>query len=363
MSLVSVIKQEIENLPIKESLPLSIQLRFWDSSKKGDLGERLSKLKGITIIAKNDLALTFCYETDKIKIHGKIIRIKPFIKETLPHNVTPIILIIVGKYNEREHLSKRLSGIGLRRGWLKQKFLRDLDKIVGLNGWNFELLSLVYELRIYHERIFTAAGTANFWPKGVETVKEALEEYLLPIEKTRGYYIFIKSLRFKVSEDKKPLGIYTLDRWGRITLTSYSNLNVVLNILPKILEAIVSNYLEYTLRYSVSEEKVRGGYTAYYLERAESIYFSALNPGSEFFNTVKVILGKPGMWNNNVIILPIEVGNPRIVSRIIDRRNGMAVTLVATYNGIRVVPAPGSSSIDAEMIDTILSMFRNLVSE
>ena len=117
--------------------------------------------------------------------------------------------------------------------------------------------------------------------------------------------------------------------------------------------------------YNVREDKIKA-YTTYYLEQANAIFLRALEPGPGFLDVVKLMVGKPTILEidgTKLVVLPIEKGNPRLVSRIIDKANGMAVTLVATYSGIRLLPAPGSLKVDAEMIDHVLAIFRNLVSE
>jgi len=365
--LIDVAEQCVSKIRKDEKTPVSLQLGFWESSKKKYLERVAAKIKGLKVEVVNDSTILLQLERDKTKASALVTFLDPYVLENVQEKF-PIehsnvaLVVIAGKRGEREALTKILYKIGMRRGWLKQGFIRNLDELVKYHELGFELLSLVYELRIYGGRVFTAAGTANFWPKGVESIKEALEEYLLPIEKARGYYIFIKSLRFRLMKDKTSLGIYAIDRWGRISIAPRSDVNAVLRILPGIAESILENYMEYALHYSVRVDKVKG-FTVYYLEKATSIYFSAVEPGSNFFNTIKLMVGKPTIWNNRLIILPIEIGNPRLVARVIDEHSGMAVTLTATYNGIRLVPAPGSTDIDAEMIDLILSIFRNLISE
>ena len=362
--LADIAKLYIARLRKDENIPVSLQLRFWETWKKEKFNENISRItsrvRGLTVNIIDKATIILSLKRNGKRASALVKSVKPYIAETLPTDV--YLVVIVGKRDEREVLAKVLHRIGMRRGWLKQVFVKKLDEIVISHRLKFELLSLVYELRMYKGRVFTAAGTANFWPRGVESIKEALEEYLLPIEKTRGYYIFIKSLRFRILKDGKNVGTYSVDRWGRITIGPRSDVDTILKILSSIIENILNNYIEYRLHYSVRVNRVKS-FTAYYLEKANSIYLSAIEPGSEFFNTVKLMVGKPSIWNNKLIILPVEVGNPRLTARIIDKHSGMAVTLIATYNGIRLVPAPGSIGIDAEMIDHILAMFRNLVSE
>jgi len=363
-SIVDVVRSSIARLRRDESIPVSIQLRFWSTWKKERFEEYISRVKrrvrGLTVDVADGSTIMLRLERDGERAAALIRSIKSYVAEDLPTDVC--LVVIVGKREERETLAKVLHKIGVRRGWLKQSFVKKLDEIILSNGMEFELLSLVYELRMYKGRIFTAAGTANFWPRGVESIKEALEEYLLPIEKARGYYIFIKSLRFRVIKDGKGVGTYSVDRWGRITIAQRSDVNTILVLFPVIVRNILNNYIEYALHYNVRVDKVEG-YTAYYLESANSIYLSASDPGPDFFNAVKLMVSRPAILNNKLIILPIEIGNPRLVSRIIDKETGMSVTLIATYDGIRLLPAPGSAGIDAEMIDKVLTMFRNLVSE
>ena len=347
-----------------EDIPVSLQLRFWEQWKRERFKENLSKItarvRSLTAEIIDDSTVIMNLERGSERASALVKSIMPHIATEFPADV--YLVVIAGKRGERETLAKALYRLGVRRGWLKQVFVKRLDEIIVDRGLGFELLSLVYELRMYRGRIFTAAGTANFWPKGVESIKEALEEYLLPIEEARGYYIFIKSLRFRLLKDSRSIGTYSVDRWGRITIAPHSDLNVILNVFPDIVDNILKNYVEYRLQYSVRVDKV-GAYTAYYLEKASSIYLNALEPGVDFFNTVKLIVGKPGVLDNRLIILPIELGNPRLTTRIIDKQSGMAVTLIATHSGIRLLPAPGSTGVDAEMVDQVLAMFRNLVSE
>ncbi len=361
--LIDVAKQCVAKIRKDEKNPVSLQLRFWESSKKKYLEKVATRIRGLKVEVVDDSTILLHLERDKTKATALVTLLDLYMLEKFPIKHTNVALVVIaGKRAEREALAKILYKIGMRRGWLKQSFIRNLDELIKYHGLGFELLSLVYELRMYRGRIFTAAGTANFWPKGVESIKEALEEYLLPIEEARGYYIFIKSLRFRIIEGKTSLGIYAIDRWGRISIAPRSDVNTALRILPRIAESILRNYMEYALHYSVRVDKVKL-FTAYYLEKATSLYFSAVEPGPNFFNTIKLMIGKPTIWNNRLIILPIEIGNPRLVTRIIDKYSGMAVTLIATYNGIRLLPAPGSTDIDAEMIDLVLSMFRNLINE
>ena len=363
-NIINVARLSIAGLRKDEALPVSIQFRFWDAWRRERFNEEIARIRhrvrGLSVDVVDQSTLLLNLIRGGVKAIALVKSIKPYIAKSLPDNV--YLIVIVGKRDERETLTKILHRLGMRRGWLKQVFIKKLDEVITSNRLKFELLSLVYELRMYKGRIFTAAGTANFWPKGVESIKEALEEYLLPIERARGYYIFIKSLRFRLIKDSVGVGTYSVDRWGRITIAPRSDVDVILGILPTIAESILNNYTEYKLHYTVRVNRVRS-YTTYYLEKASSIYLSAVDPGPDFFNAVKLMVGKPTIWNNRLIILPVEVGNPRLVSRIIDKRTGMGVTLIATYNGIRLLPAPGSVGIDAEIIDDVLAMFRNLVSE
>lgn len=362
--IVSVARLSIIGVRRDENVPVSLQLRFWDAWRREKFNEGIARIKrrvsGLSVNVVDESTLLFNLVRGGVKATALVKSLEPYIARSLPANV--YLVVIAGKREERETLTKVLHRLGMRRGWLKQVFIKKLDEVIVSNRLKFELLSLVYELRMYKGRIFTAAGTANFWPKGVESIKEALEEYLLPIERARGYYIFIKSLRFRLIKDGIGVGTYSVDRWGRITIAPRSDVDVILRILPIIAESILNNYIEYKLHYTVRVNRVRS-YTTYYLEKASSIYLSAVDPGPHFFNAVKLMVGKPTIWNNRLIILPVEVGNPRLVSRIIDKQTGMGVTLIATYNGIRLLPAPGSVGIDAEMIDGVLAMFRNLVNE
>ena len=364
---ISFVKLVIEKVRGDAKTPISLQLRFWDTQKRERFKENISKvaarIKGLIVDVIDESTISLRLERDGVKASALVVSAEPYVAKDFPVERAKVVLVVIaGKRDEREMLAKILHRVGMRKGWLKQVFIKKLDEFLLAHGLGFELLSLVYELRMYKGRIFTAVGTANFWPKGVESIKEALEEYLLPIERARGYYIFIKSLRFRLIKGGKSVGAYSVDRWGRITLAPRSDIDAILEVLPTIAENILNNYIEYKLYYAVRVNRVRS-YTAYYLERASSIYLSAVNPGPDFFNTVKFIVGKPTIWNNKLIILPVEVGNPRLVSRIIDKQTGDGLTLIATYNGIRLLPAPGSAGIDAEIIDGVLEMFRNLVSE
>ncbi len=330
---------------------------------------KINRVKGIKIEQVSKRVLEVILQHNKKELKAHIIMLKPVKGGTAGNSVQPVLAITSGKRDDRERVFRVLAKLGLRRGWLRQRIVKSFDNLITSLGLSFELQSLVYELRMYTEphsgrqsRVFIAAGTANFWPKGVASISEALEEYLLPIEKARGYYIFIKSLRFRVLREGKPLGLYSVDRWGKVTLARKADIGVAIDMIKEIIGQVVKSYLEYTVGYHVGIGRSKGA-TAYILEEAKSIYLEAVEPGPGFFETVKLYLAKPGIWENKLIILPIEVGNPRIVSRVIERRSGAAVTLIATYQGIRLVPAPGSYKVDAEIVDAILSMFRSLLSE
>ena len=255
----------------------------------------------------------------------------------------------------------------IRRGWVRQKTIRNIDKFI--EDFQFELQSFVYELRMYipvsdtgRKSVFIAAGTANFYPKGVSSIREALEEFLSPIKDTKGYYIFIKSIRFRLYKNNKNLGTYGLNRNGGVILDPNASLLPAKIILQRIFTNILKNYMEYTIGYKVSvvsSAKVR----AYLLRELTEVYLSALEPGRDFFTSMKLYLGKPTIWGKTLAIIPIEVGNPRIVSQIIDRTTGNSVIVVATFEGIRILPAPGYFHIDAETIDNIVKMLRNFVSD
>ena len=362
--LTNIAEQGVARIREDPRLPVSLQLLFWDTWKKGRLEETISRLisryRGLKVerIDESSMILRLYRESPATAL---VVSVKQYIEGFLLEDTDIVLVVTAGKIYERMTLSNILSKLGMRRGWVSQQFIKSLDETMKRHKMLFEIISLVYELRMYRGRIFTAAGTANFWPKGVASIKEALEEYLLPIEKVRGYYIFIKSLRLRVLR-KNRIGTYIIDRQGRVVLGPRSDVDVILPLLPEIINNILENYVKYRLQYSVRVDK-GAKYVAYYLERANSIYLDAVEPGPEFFNTVKLLIGKPRVWNNRLLILPIEIGNPRLVSRIIDKQTGMALTLIATYNGIRLLPAPGSTRIDAEMIDHVLEMFRSLISE
>ncbi len=363
-NLAGIVGKSVAIIRKDRDTPVMLQLRFWDPHKKDMFEENFlrvkSQVKGLSREIVDEYTIML-YLNDTNRRAAALVRyIGTHVDIGFPNNV--YLIAITGKREEREKLSKVLYRLGLRRGWLKQVFVKNLDEIIINRGLKFELLSLVYELRMYRDRLFIAAGTANFWPKGVESIKDALEEYLLPIEEARGYYIFVKSLRFRLQRDSRRIGIYSVDRWGRLIIGPHSNMNEVLDLFQEISTNIIDNYMEYKLQYNVRVDRV-GAYTAYYLEKASSIYLNAVQPGPYFFNTAKLLVGKPRIWDNKLIILPVKVGNPRLTTRVIDKRNGMAVTLIVTYEGIKLIPAPGSDTVDAEMMDNVLAMFRNLISE
>jgi len=285
-----------------------------------------------------------------------------FTKEEFLGDVVPVLAIFAGDRDSRKAVSKILSRLGVYRGWLRQKFVKSIDDLIRQRGLDFEVLTLVYELRMYKGIMFKAGGTANFWPKGVSSIKEALEEYLHPITKVSGYYIFIKSIQFKVKYDAYTLGRYIIDRWGRLTLAPGANLEPAAELLAEIVNNAVRNYLEYTLGYRVSEISKKS-IRLYFLENVKSIFIEAVSPGPIFFENVKTFLKEPALWGKDLLIFPVEIGNPRLVSMIIDKRTGSAVTLIVTYNGIRLLPSPGSRNVEPEFIDRILSMFQSLIRE
>ena len=275
---------------------------------------------------------------------------------------TLVLAILIGNREKREVLSKALSRLGMRRGWIKQRFMRSIDDIVKREGLSFELLSLVYELRKYKETFFKAAGTANFWPKGVSSIKDALEEYLYPMAKATGYYVFLKSLQFKATNRGKLVGRYIVDRRGKLVLAQGSDEVFAAKIYNAIFNDIITNFVEHMIEYKVSVIR-KAAVSMYSLEKATSIFLEAIEPGSMFFEAAKSLLGKPMIWESKLLILPIEIGNPRLVSRVIDKRTGYAVTTIATYNGLRILPAPGSPVVDSELIDIVLSLFHGLIKE
>ena len=75
------------------------------------------------------------------------------------------------------------------------------------------------------------------------------------------------------------------------------------------------------------------------------------------------MLLKQAAQERKMIILPIEVGNPRYVSTIIDKKTGSAAIITITYQGLRLTPAPGTQKVSTELVDSILTMFQGLLME
>ncbi|MHA1505968.1 MAG: hypothetical protein ACTSR0_02080 [Candidatus Asgardarchaeia archaeon] len=101
----------------------------------------------------------------------------------------------------------------------------------------------------------------------------------------------------------------------------------------------------------------------YSLEAAKDVFLEALEPGPAFFDAVKSILSVPHIENKRLIMIPIYSGNPRVVTRIIDKKTGAAADVVATYSGIRITPALGSPAVSPELVDNIVYIFQNLLKE
>lgn len=354
----------IKLLQIKPSKDnITFQLRYWKKDRKDEILQKKIKPWGITITnPAPNLHLLVVKRGEKI-CKAAIITLGP---EHIPNydlfeHATPVLTITACKRPEREMLSKTLTKLGIHRGWIKQRLIRSIHEIAEEKNLNFELLTLVYELRMYKGMLFRAAGTANFWPKGVSSVEEAIQEYLLPFAEKTDFYIFIKSIQFKIRREETKIGRYTVDRWGRITAAPGSNIDFALNMLDVITEQMIENYIAYRIGYKVSTV-TKKNLILYSLEDAKTVWLEAKIPGATFFKTAKMLL-KQAAQERKMIILPIEVGNPRYVSTIIDKKTGSAAIITITYQGLRLTPAPGTQKVSTELVDSILTMFQGLLME
>jgi len=304
---------------------------------------------------------------DNVDIHAILVLLEKQLEDELKplgilEKAIPTFIMTYGDRKQRRAIDKILSKIGLYRGWLRQSFIKEFDEHIRKCDYDFELGSLVYELRMYKEVWFIAGGTANFWPRGVKTLEEALKEFLLPLSRASGYYVFIKSLQFKIARHGKELGTYIVDRWARVTALPKADKNVAIELFNIIAKNALENYIEHAIGYHISISSARS-MTLYSLEAAKDVFLEASDPGPSFFDAVKSVLGVPHVENKRLVMIPIYSGNPRIVTRVIDKKTGAAADVTATYSGIRITPALGSPAVSPELVDSIVYIFQSLLKE
>ena len=347
-----------------EDTALSLQLRFWDAEKLNKVLKKEIRIRDVDIteLPFKNFLIDIKEEEKKCRVVVMPLNLEKYLANVVFENIIPVLTITTCKHPKRVMVSKIMSKMGAYRGWIRQAFIRNIHRIVEERDMEFELISMVYELRIYRGTLFRAVGTANFWPKGVSSVKEAIREYLPSNAEKTKYYVFIKSIQFKVMKNGIYKGRYTVDRWGRITIIPHSEKDIAIDILQILIQRIIKNYITYKIGYSVSTI-TKKYMTLYFLEKAKSIFLAAKTPGPYFFNIAKMILDESTKKSKKMIILPIERGNPRFVSMVISRNTGTAAIITITYSGLSIIPAPGSKFVETELIDYLLTMFQGLIKE
>lgn len=348
----------ISDLPITLTKHLSIQVRFWPIKAR----EVITISGGLrNLVLKRDNGYYVLYK-DSQRLLAYIKELKEIPKEIrreigLFSKAIPVVVLIPGKKEKRIRALRALHKIGLRRGYLRQYFMKNLDQALREKGYNVEIRSLVYELRSYERkgRIFRVGGTASFWPKGVETLAQVIDR----LGYTEDYYMFVKSIRFMLYKDFLGFGEFVVDRWGRITVLHSKDHTILDYLFTLVLQEIINSYITYSAGY---KQRIRKGkiITVYSIENFKGLYVEAISPGKIFFDIAKTLLNK-AQKINDLIILPIELGNPRIVTRIIQQKTGYVAEVIATYNGLTILPAPGNPHVDAELVNSILELFSGLL--
>ena len=167
-SLVKLVREGIEQVRSDIKVPVAFQLRFLEEAKSKKFIEVFMRYmhRDSFKVDVSDSAIFVRFMKDRVTSHALLVPVNKYIAEIAPMKGTNVFLIIVsGNYDIRKKLLSSLYKSGMRRGWLKQSFIKHLDELVRSYGLRFELLSFVYELRRYKGKLFRAAGTANFWPR------------------------------------------------------------------------------------------------------------------------------------------------------------------------------------------------------
>ena len=358
---------QISKIPKK--MPFSLQLRFVSRTTL----EKMRTERGF-----------FASEMNIEWINDTIARLRPRLRRyivniylvlldnTSDHYYIPAIVAFSGPRETRRSTLYRLYKVGISSGWIPQRIFKEyidtaVEKASKAVHARSELMSMVYRVVSYTGmRRLTVGGTANFWPKGISELKEAIEKYIAPVYCLGEHYVLISSLRYKLTTPIIDLGTYSITRRGLITIESHPRPSVSrafsLTLATELFPLILSNYKAKQVGYRIVEERY-ARLTLYGITDSKNLFLNAIDPGKDFYENAKLIALNPQIHNPNLIAVPIEIGNPRTEVYIMDKKTGEIATITVSYKGIMISSIIGDKDLSPGFLDQIQRLFEGLYRE
>ncbi len=350
-------------------MPVSARKSLWfgvyfshgslDSIKKR-LDARVSVLGHWSLEEFSDERVVLVYSRDDARHRVFLVPVPSKAYKRSDLTIIPVILIIHGESDLRNRFRSVSKYFGLRRGWVSQYFLRNrLDHVIRGEKLRANLISLGYELRAFtKEGWVKREATSTFRPKGFISISDAIRER----EAAEKQYVFVTNLYFSlVTEGGIVLGNYIVTHKAEVGVLGANPLPA-LKIFTAVLGEAVRNYYRYTVRQRTEVRETRSIKT-YSVVEVKEVFLKARNPGSDFFNAVVSFYTSGRPLEDNQVVIPIKVGNPVFVVKVIDKAVPAAAVLIISYKGIRITPVPGVNMIPPAFVEKVIRQLQAYLAE